>query len=227
MANRSSRLASITSLVFASLLAGCGSSHRPPTAKTTKTPAPVRLDATLAPWRLPEATSRSVAMLDGSSIVLLGGLVSGDVSTAAVYRIDPGTGVAVRAGGLVRAVHDAAGALISGRALVFGGGSSATVDDVQAWSGGPSAVVSRLPQARSDLASATIGSTTYLLGGFDGTALVPGVLATSDGVQFRDVGRLAQPVRYPAVAVAASRIWVIGGLLGTSESNAGALTDDI
>ena len=40
-------------------------------------------------------------------------------------------------------------------------------------------------------------------------------------------GELAQPVRYPAVATINGNIWVIGGLLGTSESNAGAQTADV
>jgi len=84
-----------------------------------------------------------------------------------------------------------------------------------------------LPGPRSDLASVTIGSSAYVLGGFDGSQLVDTVLSTTDGTRFVQVGELAQPVRYPAAVALNGRVWVIGGLLGTSESNAGAQTADV
>ena len=186
----------------------------------------------LAPWSLPAPTSRAVVLADGGHLLVLGGLTTGDVSTSSVSELDPETGAVSGVGRLGSAVHDAAGALIGGRAYVFGGGAASTVATVQAWdpaAGGTAARAGALPQARSDVAAVTVGSTTYVLGGFDGSALTGSILATTDGTSFRPVGALAQPVRYPAVATdAQGRVWVFGGELGSSESAAaGGQTDAI
>jgi YVTN family beta-propeller protein len=187
-----------------------------------------RLVAALAPWRLPAPVSRAVVLRSGDRITVLGGLATGDVSTAAIWSLDPLSGRARRAGELSAAVHDAAGAELDGRAFVFGGGSLSTVGTVQAFSAGRATVVGSLPVARSDLAAAVVGRRAYVLGGFDGTSLVRDILETTDGTHFRLAGELAQPVRYPAVAAAGGAIWVVGGQLGTSESTStGGQTTDI
>jgi hypothetical protein len=167
-------------------------------------------------------------LADGPDALVLGGLTRGDVSTTAVERIDPVTGTGGRAGTLDLAVHDAAGALLGGRSVVFGGGSSTTLATVQAFTGQTTTILGRLPQPRSDLAAAVVGSQAYVLGGFDGTHLVPSVVATTDGTTFKSAGQLAQPVRYPAVAVEGGYIWVIGGDLGTAENaTTGGQSNDI
>ena len=58
---------------------------------------------------------------------------------------------------------------------------------------------------------ATIGSTTYIVGGYDGLASDPVVLATNDGRTFRPVASLPVPVRYPAVAALNGKLYVFGG----------------
>jgi hypothetical protein len=212
------------------VLGGCSaSSTTVPTTVPTTAPAPTVLQAATAPWRLPTPVSRAVVVEDGADVLVLGGLATGDVSTAAIVRIDPSSGAATRAGSLVRAVHDAGGVVIGGRADVFGGGSFTTVGEVQAWtSEGGTQVVGSLPQPRSDLAAAVLAGTGYVVGGFDGTNMTPDILATTDGSTFHVAGHLAVPVRYPAVAVVAGALWVAGGQLGTAESSAvGGQTDDI
>ena len=57
----------------------------------------------------------------------------------------------------------------------------------------------------------TIGRTAYVLGGYDGPSLDPEVLATSNGVSFRNVTVLPVPVRYPAVATLGGLIYLFGG----------------
>ncbi len=159
---------------------------------------------------------------------MLGGLTTGDVSSASVERLQPATGLSGVAGELSIAVHDAAGAELRSHFVVFGGGAGTSLASVQSWTRASSAVISALPVARSDLSSATIGSVAYVLGGFDGQKLQDEVLSTSDGVTFHDAGTLAQPVRYGAVAASGGLIWVIGGQLGTSESSSvGGQTNDI
>jgi len=107
--------------------------------------------------------------------------------------------------------------VIGGRFVVFGGGSSSSVPLVQDWTHGSAAEAARLPEARSDLSAATVNGTTYIVGGYTGSAMTPDVLATSDGRSFRPVARLAIPVRYAAVAGLGSTLWVLGGVTSTSE----------
>ena len=123
--------------------------------------------------------------------------------------------------------HDAAAATIGRTTFVFGGGSPNTVATVQAVatprSRRPPArtgtVVGQLPQPRSDLAVATVTAgrgtrattTAYLVGGYDGTTYLPGVLATTDGTHFTTVARLSVPVRYPAVVAAGGMVYCFGG----------------
>jgi hypothetical protein len=154
--------------------------------------------------------------------VILGGLTVGDVSTAGVVAVDPARGDSRTIGQLALAVHDSAGAAIGGRFFVFGGGSFSTESLVQAWTAGSASEAARLPEARSDLSAATLGGTTYLVGGFNGSVMNADILATADGVSFRPVAELAVPVRYAAVAGLGHTLWVVGGVTSTSE---GGTTD--
>jgi len=177
---------------------------------------------------LPHGLSRTVAVADNGEIVLLGGLIAGDTTTSTVLRFDPATGTTTDAGRLALAVHDASGALLGGRAVVFGGGAATSVADVQAWRGGAGRVVGRLSRGRSDSAAAVIGATAYVAGGFDGAAMVRAIEATTDGAHVRTAGTLALGVRYPAVAAASGFVWIIGGQLATTESTrTGGQTADI
>jgi len=163
-----------------------------------------------------------VVLPDGNGFVVLGGLVIGDTSTSRILQVDPVSGGSRIAGHLALAVHDGAGAEIGNRFFVFGGGSTTSVALVQAWNAGSAGEVARLPEARSDLSAATLQGTTYIVGGFDGSAMTPTVLATTDGVALRPVANLAIPVRYAAVAALGSTLWVMGGVTSTSE---GGTTD--
>ena len=225
--------------MLALVLASCGGSTSPPASSshhsshshTGVASGPPTLAAALTAWSLPSAVSRPVVLDVGGDIDILGGLATGDVSTASIVAIDPTSGNTGPGGRLEEGVHDAAGAYLAGTAMVFGGGSYADVAAVQGWVPGTSdaTVLGHLPVPRSDLVAAVVGSTAYVLGGLDGNQLVGAILATTDGVHFRVVGELPQPVRYAAVAVDGSgQIWVFGGELGTGENaDAGGATTDI
>ena len=190
--------------------------HLPTT--TTVVPPVVAITASLEPWTVPAAVSRPVVLPDGRDFVILGGLATGDTSTSRIVTVDPAGGASRVSGYLAVAVHDSAGAMIGGRFFVFGGGSTNTVSVIQAWAAAGSAVeVGGLPEARSDLSATTFSGTTYIVGGFDGSAMTPDVLATTNGVSFRPVARLAVPVRYAAVAGIGDSLWVIGGVTSTAE----------
>jgi hypothetical protein len=184
----------------------------------------------LLPWHLPAPLSREV-VLPGrhGKLIVLGGLTTGGVSTAGVYSVGTRTGAARRISTLGVAVHDAAGAVSGGHALIFGGGSAASIATVQrlampGGNGGAAPGPARLPKARSDLAAVTVGTTTYLVGGYDGTRPDASVLATTDGRTFRNVAALRVPVRYPAVAALGGKIFVFGGLAVTGPRSGAPVT---
>lgn len=229
------RRATAVSLLLA-FAAGCSTGGHPAAvgrsigSPTTRHPAPpppvATLTATEEPWHLPAPVSRPVVLPGGTGFVILGGLATGDTSTARIVEADLATGTSSVVGQLGVAVHDSAGAAIADRYYVFGGGSYSTVREVQEWSGGTATKVADLPTPRSDLSAVTAAGTTYIAGGFDGTTMTPQVLATTDGTTFRTVGQLAVPVRYGAAAVAGGSLWVVGGVTGTSEGST-AETDAI
>ena len=173
----------------------------------------------LLPWQLAQPLSREVAVpgTGPGSVVVIGGLSSGSQTTGAVQSIQVPAGTPAPAGALSAATHDAAGAVVGGRVLVFGGGTLTTVATVQAYplgtagDGANATVVGQLPQPRSDATAVTVGATAYVVGGYDGTRADPQVLATTNGSTFRTVGTLPVPVRYAAVAALGRMIYVFGG----------------
>jgi outer membrane protein assembly factor BamB len=192
-------------------------------------------EAGLMPWHLAVPVSREVAVAGpGNRLIVMGGLTAGGASVNGVYAFRTATGAARYLGALRAPGHDAAAAVIGGRALVFGGGSAATTGTVQAvalpgrrgGAGARAAAAGSLPAPRSDAAAVSIGRTAYLAGGYDGSRPAAAVLATTNGRTFTTVARLPVPVRYPAVAALGGQIFVFGGQAVTGRS-AGTPTDVI
>jgi Kelch motif len=172
----------------------------------------------LLPWHLAAPISREVVAAGSRNrLIVLGGLSADGASLSGVYALRTATGRARYIGALAAPVHDAAAAVVGGRALVFGGGSQTSVARVQAFSlHGRSArtrgvTAGSMPSRRSDAAAVSVGSTTYVVGGYDGARPDGAVLATTNGRNFTTVATLAIPVRYPAVAALGGRIYVFGG----------------
>ena len=187
-----------------------------PPAVASPSPRQLRLQASVV-GRLADPVSRAVAVELGSRIMVLGGLTTGDVTTGRVVAVSPGSWTSAVCGALRDPVHDASGAALARHAAVFGGGAASEMAATQWWTGGTSRVVGSLPAPRSDSAATTIGSTAYVVGGFDGTHMTRAVLATTNGRTFRVVARLRQGVRYPAVTAFGGAIYVFGGQLATTE----------
>ena len=180
---------------------------QPPSA-----PPAMALQITPAPYQLPWPIAREVVLARGGDLLIAGGLTQRSATTGAMFLLDPVTGRVRRAGLLARPTQDAAAALVSGQAYVFGGSAAASVADVQALSAsGTTATAGQLPEPRSGASAVTLGGSAYLIGGYDGASLETPVLATTDGRRFRAVATLPVPVRYPAVAGVGKTIWVFGG----------------
>jgi hypothetical protein len=118
----------------------------------------------LLPWHMAAPLSREVVTAGSpGELVVLGGLTTGDASANGVYIVSTATGAVRRIGTMPAPVHDAAAAVAGQRALVFGGGSPATVGTVQSFplaGGGAVTDVGNLPAPRSDAQAATVGATT-------------------------------------------------------------------
>src|SRR5438067_11879705 len=75
---------------------------------TTRTTLPPT--ARLASWRLPAPVSRAVAVAQGETALVVGGIAADHSTTAQILRVDPSTGAQVHLGSLPIATHDAGGA---------------------------------------------------------------------------------------------------------------------
>ena len=189
---------------------------------------PPHLSVALASWQLPVPLSRTVALAVDGSLDVFGGLTgTGNSTSGQILKMDPATGHSEQLDTLPTPVHDAAGGALGGRYFVFGGGASALTANVQSFApdtpqgSAPTGVAGQLPTPRADLSAANgPDGTVYLAGGYDGRNFSVDVLSTRDGKQFKVVGQLAVPVRYPAVAVSGHQLLVIGGETGPSATSA-------
>ena len=179
--------------------------------------SPTTLAIRAGSLRLPAPTTRAVAFATASGLVVAGGLTPTG-TTGRVVRIPVDGRPAATVGRLAHPVHDAAGAVLHGSMLVFGGGASTQDAWVQrVLIGGAGDVPGRLPSARADLAAVATGSQVIVIGGGASGRADPRVLATSDGVHFRTVADLPVPVRYAAVAAVGATVVVVGGTSSTGD----------
>lgn len=88
--------------------------------------------------------------------------------------------------------------------------------------GAQSVVIGHLPEARSDANAVVIGGRAFVVGGYNGKAALRDVLVTTDGKTFGVFARLPIGVRYAAVAVVGTTIYVFGG-----QTTSGADTDAV
>jgi N-acetylneuraminic acid mutarotase len=180
------------------------------------------VEAGYLPWTLGAPLSReSVLPGAGTTVTLAGGLSTGNAPVKQVISLDTATGQVSAIGALPSGVASAAAARAGKDNLILGGngpatGSGATAQTVRlgsAVAGSPTtpAVAGALPRPRTGAAAVTLGDKAYIVGGADGTKADPEVLATSDGTHFTSVAALPVPVRDPAVAAIAGKIYVLGG----------------
>ena len=128
----------------------------------------------------------------------------------------------VRAGRLPLAIHDAAAAPSGSRRLIIlGGGQVSSYAGIAAFdpATGGVRIVGRLPTPLSDLSVATVGRTTFAVGGFTGAAWSDGIVAI-DGGRARRVARLPVGLRYAAVAAVGNAILIAGGRTQAGPSRA-------
>ncbi len=171
--------------------------------------------------RLPAPLSRAVVLDFGSTVLICGGLTRTGATTGTILELQIGTNSVVRRGVLAGPVHDAGGSVLDGVGYLFGGGRfgpgalTQRVDPT-----GATNSIGRLPAIRADLAAVAVGKEVVIVGG--GTPGSPDrrVLATTDGRHFTVIATLLIGVRYPAVAVAGTLVYVIGGSTPAGDESA-------
>lgn len=204
------------------LLTGCGA--QPGAAPTTgpthgmaPRPVPTTLTASVVAWRLPYAIAREAVIPTGPGQVIVGGgMFPDDTSSARAFRLTLASGQASMLPSLSVDVHDVAGGLYGGEPAIYGGGNASEQSVVQQFHRGAWRVVDHMPTTRSDLSVATVGATTYVLGGYDGSGVPTEVLA-QNGTALAPAGHLVQGVRYAATAVLGSSIYLFGGEVSGAE----------
>ncbi len=166
------------------------------------------IEAGLLPWQLAAPISREVVLpAPTNRLLIAGGLDSAGASVPGIFTLGTSNGRLTLVGDLSVPTHDAAGVVIGRQALVFGGGTTGPSSTAQRFEvPGTVEPSGYLPAARADAAATSIGGTAYVVGGYDGAALDPEVLATTDGLHYTEVARLAVAVRYPAVAALDGKI---------------------
>jgi hypothetical protein len=180
------------------------------------------VEAGYLPWTLGAPLSReSVLPGPGTTVTLAGGLSTGKTPLKQMVSLDTATGQVSTIGALPSGVASAAAARAGKDNLILGGngpgvGSGATAQTVRlgpavAGSSATPAVAGTLPRPRTGAAAVTMGNKAYIIGGTDGTKADREVLATRDGTRFTRVASLPVPVRDPAVAAVAGKIYVLGG----------------
>lgn len=199
-------------------VASNSSSTTRPLQTTTASTLPLRPVASVASWHLPTALSRSVVLPVNTEIGIFGGQTSSG-ATGKIYQMDPTTGQGTALGTMPVTVRDAGGAVIGSSYYVFGGlvSTSTATPVVQQFSFANSTTmmgskVGNLPVKRAEFGTVMVNNQVYLVGGFDGSAYLPSVVTTGDGMTFTSTSTTLHPaVRYAAVAAQGGMLYVIGG----------------
>jgi hypothetical protein len=156
----------------------------------------------------------------GSRAYAFGGLDASGASTGTISMLE---GSSVRTvGRLPVPIHDAAAAASStGRLYVMGGGQTTSAAGIATFDPASrrTRLVATLPVPLSDLAVATVGSTTYVVGGYTGSQWSDRIYAMAGG-HVRSAGRLPQGLRYAAVAALSGSVIIAGGRTESGPSRA-------
>jgi hypothetical protein len=216
----------IAAIVLVSLAGGGGKGtstrrDRVRSAGTLRTPgaAPVRVRVEVVQTgTLPAAEQDAAAVVVAPSrFLLIGGIDQAEASLASIVNVDRSRAHTI--GTVSTALHDASASFVEGAAYLFGGGvvsSFAQIIRVNASGGSQSA--GKLPTPASDVASATIGGTVYIVGGYTGLTPLRTILAWRPGLQAHVAGMLPRPLRYAAVAAVDGQLVIVGGTSGEEAS---------
>lgn len=159
----------------------------------------------------------AAAAIAPSRFLLLGGLDQAEGSVSDILSATA-TG-ASRIATLPQALHDASASFLDGSAYLFGGGVIESFSQItRVDSSGGAQPAGRLPTPASDIATATVGGTVYVVGGYTGQTPLRTILEWRPGGPARVAGVLPKPLRYAAVASTGGELVIAGGSSGETAS---------
>jgi hypothetical protein len=192
-------------------VAGVVETTSTPVTTTTVAP-PTSVTASVSATKLPAPLSRSAAVVDGNSVLVLGGRNAKAASVGQVLRYEPTSGALTPLAALGEAVQSAAVVNVANRPLLIGGAADKPTANVVALVDGKASVVGHLPEPRVDAQAVVLGGTLFVLGGSDGAKEPLTVLASTDGgATFRPVGALLRGNRRGMLVAAGDHLYLIGG----------------
>lgn len=171
----------------------------------------------------------AAAAFGPNRFLLMGGIDQGGASVADILEADRMG--ARRIGALPQTLHDASASTLStgagrtngllGAAVyLFGGGVVSSFPQItQIDSTGATSPAGRLPTPASDVATAAIDGTVYIVGGYTGVTPLRTILAWRPGTAAKVVATLPKPLRYAAVAASGGKLTIAGGTSGEEASS--------
>lgn len=212
-------------LGLAVLLTGCGTAAPPKAQATSAAPPAISVRPAAS---LPAPLSGLAAARVGSTIWIVGGLDTSDVSTTTLLAYEPKRG-AVRSDRLPFPTHDASVVAQGGQLLLVGGGRFTSLDTFARITlpAGSFTSLGTTPTPLSDLWSGTLGGVPTIVGGFTGQKASRHIWQYRGG-SWQSLALMPYGVRYPAVAEAQGALDIAGGLTtgapGGNGPNAGILS---
>lgn len=187
------------------------------TSRTVATAQRVRVTVAQT-GTLPIAEQDAAAVVTApSGFLLIGGIDQGETSLSSV--VSATSSQARTIGSLPTALHDASASFTNGDAYLFGGGVVSSFPQItEVYANGVTRPAGELPTPASDVASATIGDTVYIVGGYTGVTPLRTILAWRPGRPARVAGTLPKPLRYAAVAAVGGMLVIAGGTSGETAS---------
>jgi N-acetylneuraminic acid mutarotase len=180
-------------------------------------PARVRVQA-VQTGALPRAEQDSAAVVvSAGNFLLIGGIDQAEASLASIVSANDSQARTI--GTLSTNLHDASASFVGGAAYLFGGGVLSSFSQItRVDANGSSQPAGQLPTPASDVTSATIGETVYIVGGYTGQTPLRTILAWRPGEHTHVAGMLPKPLRYAAAAVAGGQLVIVGGTSGEAAS---------
>ncbi|HTB50624.1 MAG TPA: kelch repeat-containing protein [Solirubrobacteraceae bacterium] len=159
----------------------------------------------------------AAAVVTPSSFLLIGGLDQAETSLARIVSATSSRARTIAT--MPAALHDASASFTAGDAYVFGGGVVSSFPQItKIDAGGRTQPAGELPTPASDVASAVIGETVYIVGGYTGVTPLRTILAWHPGGPARTAGMLPKPLRYAAVSTVGGQLVIAGGTSGETAS---------